>query len=701
MNTENVTIDLNLQGAQQSQSALSGFTGVLLKTVAAHVALATAMGALRARGVDLDRTFERLGARLAGAGRTLEAGVAAGARSAGTALRGVGAAALFATPLIIGLAAGFAALATAMAGIKAAQEIRELAVEGAKVAPVRQAFDNLAVSVGDVGSVMQGNLRAATRGTVDDLSLMRSSVIALNSGAIKSPAVLNELASSARVLGRTVGLDTSKAFDNMIRGIGLMRPELLKTIGVLVSSDEAFRKHADTIGVSVSALTDEQKHEAFLVEVLDKVRGARDRATASTNRQIEAATAIADAIEQEAAARLNIRQSLGASVVQSDNVRGAIETQAAAWLLLQDAVRQNSASFSRWLDRGADAVQTSLQLAPLIGPLATALFNMAAGAREAASELDGLTAARVRFERAAGESGGRFGVAAPGSEGVLEALGIRTPHAADRANPTVIPAFQGFALASDELVASLGRAREQLEGLEFQADLLNATIGDSQPTDAQREQWEKIRDAIAAAAAQVAALGNAVRGLPAPNIGEPADPTRGIRRLDRDPKGALDGLVNTGIPTIESTLRGRDELRAVIAGPTILGDAADKGAKQMQTAAAVVAASMSAMAQIAVSGSDQAAGAIIGMIGQIVSATASGPWGAIIGAFGGLVGALTQDRDRPQPVRIVDLDPPAERKLQRHVNNYFLSNADEVERMASAQYHQRRFENRDGFERPF
>lgn len=178
-------------------------------------------------------------------------------------------------PALIGL------LAT-IAGFAALRRLQALAEETAAVTGVTEAYTNLTKALRVQEGLLQ-DLRQATRGTIDDVKLMELAILGLNSEAIPSGEILTELATHARVLGRSMQLDAAKSMEDMIRGIGLMNPTLLKNLGVLVSAEEAYRDYAEAIGKSTDELTDHEKHTAFLNLALERIRVASARvAGAST-----------------------------------------------------------------------------------------------------------------------------------------------------------------------------------------------------------------------------------------------------------------------------------------------------------------------------------------------------------------------------------------------------------------------------------
>lgn len=288
---------------------------------------------------------------LSGAMETVRRGI----RKTGIAFRGAASSAAgFAARLapVAGALAPFAIGGAAVAGLVAInRKLIEVGRAAQEIGPVTSAFDSLAQHIDTTGEALRQDLRAAVRGTVPDLELMQTSVIALNSEAITNAETLTTLAEAARTLGRTVGLDTTKAFDNLVRGIGLMNPQLLKSVGVLVSVDEATRKWAAANNRTVGSLTDAEKHTAFLAEVMDELEKATGRVSSGSGD-------LQTSLQRSEAAQKNFRREMKAAVAQSEN----LEDVAQDFSLIRQA-----------------ASELALEIG---GPLVSAFTDKAAGAME-------------------------------------------------------------------------------------------------------------------------------------------------------------------------------------------------------------------------------------------------------------------------------------------------------------------------------
>lgn len=210
---------------------------------------------------------------------------------------------------------GAAGLVAIIGGLNA--RLAQFGAAGSQVEIVEAAFDRLASRAGTTGDVLRTNLSEAVRDSASDLELMQTSVIALNSGAIDTDETLVELARHSQVLAQTVGMDVNQAFNNAVRGIGLVNPALLKSIGVLVSAEEAYRNYAQANNTAVGALTDHQRHEAFRIEVMERMRQAVANVTDETGQLVDADANLALQLQRANAGYTNfvnsMRQAVGGS----------------------------------------------------------------------------------------------------------------------------------------------------------------------------------------------------------------------------------------------------------------------------------------------------------------------------------------------------------------------------------------------------
>ena len=133
------------------------------------------------------------------------------------------------------------------------------------------AFNNL--QGGTTNAMVAINkLQIATKNTMSQFDLFQQANNAMVLGITKNSDEMAEMFSIARRLGKALGVDTRRAVESLITGIGRQSRLMLDNIGIIVKSDEAYKKLADQLGIQVKDLTDVQKKQAFLNATMDAAR---------------------------------------------------------------------------------------------------------------------------------------------------------------------------------------------------------------------------------------------------------------------------------------------------------------------------------------------------------------------------------------------------------------------------------------------
>jgi len=133
------------------------------------------------------------------------------------------------------------------------------------------------------------SLSAAADGTVSQLSLVTQANNAILLG-IKQQQ-LPELLEASRLLGAAVGRTTEEAFADLTIGIGRQSRMILDNLGIIVKAEDAYKSYAKSIGISVDALTAQQRTIAFnqavmtgIEESTTKLEGSLTDATTATQK---------------------------------------------------------------------------------------------------------------------------------------------------------------------------------------------------------------------------------------------------------------------------------------------------------------------------------------------------------------------------------------------------------------------------------
>jgi len=162
----------------------------------------------------------------------------------------------------------------------AAEAAFNFAAEGAAINQTKASFEGLGLSI--------DALRQASNGTVDDMTLMAGS-LTLMAGATgtvqehfaSATPQLMEMAKAASKLNPTLG-DTSFMFSSIATAAKRQSAMIADNLGIVVKQEEAYQKYADSIGVAVTQLTDEQKQIAFLNGLLEAGNVLLEQAGGST-----------------------------------------------------------------------------------------------------------------------------------------------------------------------------------------------------------------------------------------------------------------------------------------------------------------------------------------------------------------------------------------------------------------------------------
>ena len=194
---------------------------------------------------------------------------------------------------LTGMAIGFGAVTAAAFAVSKALAFGQ---RGAQVTQTAESFDGLIKSVGASEDTLQ-RLRAASKGTVDDMTLM-SSTTTLLAGAqgdlaramADAAPQLVEIAKAANKLNPTLG-ETTFLYQSLGTGIKRSSPLILDNLGLTIKIGEANEAYAAKLGKTVAELSAMDKQQALLEETLragnvliEQAGGSTDSATDSFTR---------------------------------------------------------------------------------------------------------------------------------------------------------------------------------------------------------------------------------------------------------------------------------------------------------------------------------------------------------------------------------------------------------------------------------
>lgn len=160
-------------------------------------------------------------------------------------------------------------VAIGMAALGLGKQAVEAARAAAGVQALETAFLRLARESGTSGASMLASLRDASSGMISDADLMLAANSAMALGVADNVQEVTNLLQIAIAKGAEFGQAPTKAFGDLINGLGRMSPEILNNIGIIVDADKAYKDYAQSINTTADALDDNQRMQALVNAVLE------------------------------------------------------------------------------------------------------------------------------------------------------------------------------------------------------------------------------------------------------------------------------------------------------------------------------------------------------------------------------------------------------------------------------------------------
>lgn len=167
-----------------------------------------------------------------------------------------------------GLYTAVASSAVVMGMLKTGQIALELAQGSAAAATVEHSFRNLAAAAGISSDTLLRELRKASRGTVDEVSLMIAANRALLAGGSEFANVLPGLFEIARGAAQTTGQDVGYVFETLTKGIAKASPMLIDNAEIYIKVGRALEEYAAKQGKTVEMLSATEQRAAMANIVL-------------------------------------------------------------------------------------------------------------------------------------------------------------------------------------------------------------------------------------------------------------------------------------------------------------------------------------------------------------------------------------------------------------------------------------------------
>jgi nitrogen fixation protein FixH len=157
-----------------------------------------------------------------------------------------------------------AAITASIMALRKAWDLMEL---GAKVEQQKQAFENLASSLGMSSEKIIKDLRRMSGETLSTAQVMEKASQAMILGI--DPSKLAKMMEISRASARAFGKDVGFMFESIAIGVGRQSKLILDNLGIIVSAGDAYEKYAKTLGKSTKELTEMERKQAFLNATLE------------------------------------------------------------------------------------------------------------------------------------------------------------------------------------------------------------------------------------------------------------------------------------------------------------------------------------------------------------------------------------------------------------------------------------------------
>jgi hypothetical protein len=182
-------------------------------------------------------------------------------------------------------------LALVVAAVGAMVVVFKFSEEGAELERLKDAGHEMARQLGGDMDLIVEKVKAASLGTVSEMDIIGSANKAMMLGLGADANELANLMEVAAFRGRAMGISTTQAFDDIVRGIGRASPLILDNLGIIIDADATYEDYAESIGKSKDELTKAEKTQALLNktletgnEMLEKAGGLADDSAAQFER---------------------------------------------------------------------------------------------------------------------------------------------------------------------------------------------------------------------------------------------------------------------------------------------------------------------------------------------------------------------------------------------------------------------------------
>ena len=126
---------------------------------------------------------------------------------------------------------------------------------GLSAARLEAAFGKMSDRMGLSATGLMESMRAASNGSISDMSLMQNGMRALDFGVAKSADDITKLLEVAQDRGRRAGLSTERAFNDLVTGLGRLSPRILDNLNIILNTRQVYEDYAASIGITSDTLS--------------------------------------------------------------------------------------------------------------------------------------------------------------------------------------------------------------------------------------------------------------------------------------------------------------------------------------------------------------------------------------------------------------------------------------------------------------
>ena len=146
----------------------------------------------------------------------------------------------------------------------------EFAKGGAEIGSYQVASTNFAATKNsNIGDIVT-SIVDASLGTIDENSARQLASTTMMLGLEANVENYGQLIEAAGIRARVMGISTTEAFTDILQGVNNLSPTMLNNYGIVVDENKAYTQYAATLGKTSRGLTDVEKRQAFLNQVIEE-----------------------------------------------------------------------------------------------------------------------------------------------------------------------------------------------------------------------------------------------------------------------------------------------------------------------------------------------------------------------------------------------------------------------------------------------